>query len=48
MKLSYGLDRNYVDPVQITQKVVAGVYPGITTTELDNLAAETAAYLTTT
>ncbi|BEI82993.1 hypothetical protein CcaverHIS002_0308610 [Cutaneotrichosporon cavernicola] len=47
-KLSYGLDRNFVDPVQITQKVVAGVYPGITTTELDNLAAETAAYLTTT
>ncbi|OJT15182.1 Ribonucleoside-diphosphate reductase large chain [Trametes pubescens] len=31
----------------ITQKVIAGVYPGVTTVELDNLAAETAAYLTT-
>ncbi|KAG6842844.1 Ribonucleoside-diphosphate reductase large subunit, partial [Arthromyces matolae] len=31
----------------VTQKVVAGVYQGVTTTELDNLASETAAYLTT-
>ncbi|KAJ7069508.1 ribonucleotide reductase alpha subunit [Mycena amicta] len=46
-KLIYGLDQNYVDPVEVTQKVVAGVYNGITTMELDNLAAETAAYLTT-
>ncbi|KAJ3502396.1 hypothetical protein NLJ89_g8905 [Agrocybe chaxingu] len=46
-KLSYGLDTNYVDPVEVTQKVVAGVYQGVTTVELDNLAAETAAYLTT-
>ena len=29
-------------------QVVAGIYPGVTTVELDNLAAETAAYLTTT
>lgn len=28
-------------------QVVAGMYPGVTTTELDNLAAETAAYLST-
>jgi ribonucleoside-diphosphate reductase alpha chain len=32
----------------IAQKVIAGVYPGVTTMELDNLAAETAAFLTTT
>ncbi|KAF7314628.1 Ribonucleoside-diphosphate reductase [Mycena kentingensis (nom. inval.)] len=46
-KLIYGLDQNYIDPIEVTQKVVAGVYNGITTIELDNLAAETAAYLTT-
>ncbi|KAJ7266992.1 ribonucleotide reductase alpha subunit [Mycena haematopus] len=46
-KLIYGLDQNYVIPQDVTQKVVAGVYNGITTMELDNLAAETAAYLTT-
>ncbi|KAJ7487685.1 ribonucleotide reductase alpha subunit [Mycena galericulata] len=46
-KLMYGLDQNYVNPIEVTQKVVAGVYHGITTMELDNLAAETAAYLTT-
>ncbi|CAO3626822.1 unnamed protein product [Cunninghamella blakesleeana] len=47
-KLCYGLDTNYVDPVAITQKVISGVYQGVTTVELDNLAAETAAYMTTT
>ncbi|KAI0648155.1 ribonucleotide reductase alpha subunit [Trametes meyenii] len=46
-KLCYGLDKDHVDPIGITQKVIAGVYPGVTTVELDNLAAETAAYLTT-
>lgn len=46
-KLCYGLDHNYLDPVEIAMKVVTGIYPGVTTTELDNLAAETAAYLTT-
>ncbi|KAJ7359276.1 ribonucleotide reductase alpha subunit [Mycena albidolilacea] len=46
-KLIYGLDQNYVIPQDVTQKVVAGVYNGVTTMELDNLAAETAAYLTT-
>jgi ribonucleoside-diphosphate reductase subunit M1 len=33
--------------VAITQKVVAGLYEGVTTIELDNLAAETAATMTT-
>ncbi|KAH7906714.1 ribonucleotide reductase [Hygrophoropsis aurantiaca] len=46
-KLCYGLDLDYVDPIEVTQKVIAGVYQGVTTVELDNLAAETAAYLTT-
>ncbi|KAF9923811.1 Ribonucleoside-diphosphate reductase large subunit [Linnemannia zychae] len=46
LKLCYGLDMNFVDPVQVTQKVISGVYHGVTTTELDNLAAETAAYMT--
>ncbi|RKP24752.1 ribonucleoside-diphosphate reductase large chain [Syncephalis pseudoplumigaleata] len=38
---------NYVDPAAIAQKVISGVYQGVTTVELDNLAAETAAYMTT-
>jgi ribonucleoside-diphosphate reductase subunit M1 len=42
-KMCYGLDPNYVDAVIISQKVVQGVYPGVTTKELDELAAETAA-----
>ncbi|KAJ3047766.1 Ribonucleoside-diphosphate reductase large subunit [Rhizophlyctis rosea] len=46
MKLCYGLDMNYVDPAEVAQKVITGVYQGVTTVELDNLAAETAAYLT--
>lgn len=46
-KLSYGLDRDHVEPALITQKVAAGIYPGITTAELDTLAAETAASMTT-
>jgi ribonucleoside-diphosphate reductase subunit M1 len=31
----------------ITMKVINGLYPGVTTVELDNLAAETAATMTT-
>lgn len=45
-KLCYGLDENWVDPVVVSQKVCMGVYKGVTTTELDELAAETAAHLT--
>ncbi|XP_023221916.1 ribonucleoside-diphosphate reductase large subunit-like [Centruroides sculpturatus] len=41
-KLCWGLDRNFIDPPAITMKVISGLYPGITTVELDNLAAETA------
>ncbi|MCB9170312.1 MAG: ribonucleoside-diphosphate reductase subunit alpha [Flavobacteriales bacterium] len=44
-KLCYGLDP-MVDPTQMTLKVIEGIYDGVTTTELDNLAAEVAATLT--
>jgi ribonucleoside-diphosphate reductase alpha chain len=47
-KLCYGLDPKYVNTVDIAKKVISGIYDGVTTIELDNLAAETAASLTTT
>jgi len=47
-KLCDGLAGEYVDPVLITQKVVNGVYNGMSTVEIDTLAAETAAYMTST
>ncbi|RPA97268.1 hypothetical protein L873DRAFT_1810083 [Choiromyces venosus 120613-1] len=47
-RLCYGLDSEHVDAATITQKVISGVYQGVTTIELDNLAAETAAYMTVT
>ena len=47
-KLSYGLNPEFCDPTVVAQKVTAGVYKGVTTTELDELAAETAASMTTT
>lgn len=34
-----------LDIARLTQKVITGVYPGVKTSELDTLAAETAAYL---
>lgn len=46
-KLCYGLNMDFVDPVEITLKVIGGLYVGVTTQELDNLAAETAATKTT-
>jgi ribonucleoside-diphosphate reductase alpha chain len=45
-KLSYGLSP-LVDVIEVTKKVIEGIYEGVATTELDNLAAETAASLTT-
>ena len=42
-KLCYGLDPVHVDAAFVSQKVVQGVYPGVTTIELDELAAQTAA-----
>jgi len=46
-KLTYNLDINHIDPPQITLKVIQGLYSGVTTRELDNLAAEIAASMTT-
>lgn len=46
-KLCYGLEPIHVSPVDVAMKVIQGIYPGVTTSELDNLAAETAASLTT-
>eukprot|EP00913_Durusdinium_trenchii_P026276 g24655.t1 len=40
-----GLDMQFINPVLITQKVVEGFYQGITTAEVDRLAAETCAYM---
>jgi ribonucleoside-diphosphate reductase alpha chain len=45
-KLSYSLSP-LIDPIDVAKKVVQGIYDGVPTTELDNLAAETAASLTT-
>ena len=46
-RLSYGLDPSRIDAVKVTQRIISGVYEGVTTAELDNLAAETCAYMTT-
>lgn len=46
-KLCYNLDMDYIDPSAITFRVISGLYSGVTTVELDNLAAETAATMTT-
>lgn len=45
-KLCYGFDPAIVDSVKISMKVIEGIYEGVTTAELDNLAAETAAAFT--
>ncbi len=41
-KLCYGLNAA-VDPIEVAKKVITGIYEGVTTSELDNLAAEVAA-----
>ena len=46
-KLCYGLN-GLVDPIKISMRVIEGIYDGVSTSELDNLAAEIAATLTTT
>ena len=38
-RLCYGLDAEHVDAAAITQKVISGVYQGVTTIELDNLVS---------
>ena len=44
-KQTYDLNPDYVDYMEVVKKTVSGLHDGITTTELDNLAAETAASL---
>ena len=46
-QLCYGLN-GLVDPVRVAMRVIEGLYDGVTTSELDNLAAEIAATMTTT
>lgn len=46
-KLCYGLN-DLVDAVKVAMRVIEGLYDGVTTSELDNLAAETAASMTVT
>ncbi len=46
-RLCYGLDPNFVQPVEVAMKVVSGIYDGVSTSQLDSLAAETAASMTT-
>ncbi len=46
-KLSYSLSP-IINVIEVAKKTIEGIYEGVPTTELDNLAAETAASLTTT
>jgi ribonucleoside-diphosphate reductase alpha chain len=44
-KMCYGLN-SLVDPVKVAMRVIEGLYDGVSTSELDNLAAEIAATMT--
>ena len=46
-KLCYGLETNFVNPVEVAMKVINGLYDGVSTQELDNLAAEISATMIT-
>jgi ribonucleoside-diphosphate reductase alpha chain len=46
-KLCYGLDTDFVNIIEVSKKVIMGLYDNVTTVELDNLAAETAANMAT-
>ncbi len=45
-KMCYGLNK-IVDPVKVAMRVIEGLYDGVTTPELDSLAAEISATMTT-
>ena len=47
-KLSYGINSKHCNPIHITQKTIEFLKSGITTSELDELAAQTAASNSTT
>ena len=44
-RLAEGLDPTWIDPANLTKLTIEGLYDGVTTRELDQLAAETAASL---
>ena len=46
-KMSYGLDTGFVNIIEVSKKVIMGLYDQVSTIELDNLAAETAATMAT-
>lgn len=45
-QLTYGLDADHVDAMQVAKRTIQGLFDGITTVELDNLSAEVSAYMT--
>ena len=47
-RLCYGLNTEYINPTKVTMKVIDGLFSGIKTVELDDLAAQTCAMLGTT
>lgn len=47
-QLSYGLDTQYVDAIEVAKRTINGLFDGISTEELDNLSAEVSAYMTST
>ncbi len=44
--LCFDLDHRYIEPIEVAKRVVDGIYDGVTTEQLDQLAAETAASMT--
>jgi ribonucleoside-diphosphate reductase alpha chain len=46
-KQTYGLSEPFVDYIEVSKKVISGLYDGVTVAELDSLAAETAASMIT-
>jgi len=47
-KLTYGLNGEFIDAMEVAKRTIQGLFDGITTEELDNLSAEVAAYMTST
>ncbi len=45
-KMCYGLHSDYVEPIEVAKKVINGLFDGVTTAQLDDLAAEVAASMT--
>jgi ribonucleoside-diphosphate reductase alpha chain len=45
-KQTYGLNTDYVEALEVARKVIQGVHDGVTTVQLDDLAGETAASMT--